>query len=97
MNQTLNELNRIKKAETKGKRLIKNQEKLLSLFDDLKTIFNNNNNSNNNESGSNKKNENENGNGNGNENENENENDDEQCYETKQLNDWFKQLIKQNH
>ena len=50
------------------------------MFDDLKTIFNNNNNSNNNESDSNNKNE----------NVNENENDDEQCYEIKQLNDWFK-------
>ena len=54
------------------------------MFDDLKTIFNNNNNSNNNESDSNNKNE------NVNVNENENENDDEQCYEIKQLNDWFK-------
>ena len=44
----INELNEIKKVETKGKRLIKSQEKLLRLFDDLKTIFNNN--SNNNES-----------------------------------------------
>ena len=39
----INELNEIKKVETKGKRLIKSQEKLLRLFDDLKTIFNNNN------------------------------------------------------
>ena len=47
----INELNEIKNVETKGRRLIKNQEKLLSLFDDLKTIFNNNNknSSNNNE------------------------------------------------
>ena len=65
-------------AEIKGKQLIKNQEKLLSLFDDLKTIFNNNNNSNNNESDSNNKNENE--NQNQNENENENESDDGQYY-----------------
>ena len=36
----INELNEIKKAEIKGKRLIENQKKLLSLFDDLKTIFN---------------------------------------------------------
>ena len=48
------------------------------MFDDLKTIFNNNNNSNNNESDSNNKNE------------NENENENEQCHEKKQLNDWFK-------
>ena len=84
----INELNEIKKVETKGKRLIKSQKKLLSLFDDLKTIFNNSNNSNNNESGSNNKNENENvnenvnvnenENQNVNENENENESDDEQ-------------------
>ena len=70
-------LNEIKKAEIKGKRLIKSQEKLLSLFDDLKTIFNNNNDSNNNESDSNNKNENENVNENVNENENESESDNE--------------------
>ena len=47
----LNKLNEIKKVETKGKRLIKSQEKLLRLFDDLKTFFNNhNNNSSNNNS-----------------------------------------------
>ena len=48
----INELNEIKKVETKGKRLINSQKTLLSLFDDLKTIFNNNNNisNNNNES-----------------------------------------------
>ena len=44
----INELNEIKKVETKGKRLIKSQKKLLSLFDDLKAIFNNDNNSNSN-------------------------------------------------
>ena len=31
----INELNETKNVETKGKRLIKSQEKLLSLFDDL--------------------------------------------------------------
>ena len=31
----INELNKTQKVETKGKRLIKSQEKLLSLFDDL--------------------------------------------------------------
>ena len=36
----INELNEIKKVETKGKRLIESQKKLLSLFDDLKTVFN---------------------------------------------------------
>ena len=37
----INELNKIKQVEIKGKRLIESQKKLLSLFDDLlKTIFN---------------------------------------------------------
>ena len=36
----INELNEIKKIETNGKRLIESKKKLLSLFDDLKTIFN---------------------------------------------------------
>ena len=76
----INELNEIKKVETKGKRLINSQEKLLRLFDDLKTIFNNNN-SNNNESDSNNKND----------NENENEND-EYYYEIEQLNNWFETI-----
>ena len=62
----INELNKIKKVEIKGKRLIENQKKLLSLFDDLKTIFNVNVNENENESV----------NENVNENENENERDD---------------------
>ena len=35
----INELNEIRNVETKGKRLIKSQKKLLRLFDDLKTIF----------------------------------------------------------
>ena len=73
----INKLNKIKKAETKGKQLIKSQKKLLNLFDDLKTIFNINNKNNN------KNDENE------NENENQNENDDEQCYEIKQINNSF--------
>ena len=51
--------------------LLKVKKKLLSLFDDLKAIFNNNKNNN-------KNNENE------NKNENENENDDEQCHEIKE-------------
>ena len=79
----INELNKIKEVETKGRRLIDSQKTLLSLFDDLKTISNNSknsNNSNNNESDSNNKkeskneNKNENKNVNDNENENENEN-----------------------
>ena len=61
----INESKEIKKVETKGKRLIRSQQKLLSLFDDLKTIFdninnNNNNNNNNNASDSNIKNKSEN-------------------------------------
>ena len=35
----VNELNKIKEVETKGRRLIDSQKTLLSLFDDLKTIF----------------------------------------------------------
>ena len=58
------------------------------MFDDLKTIFNNNNNSNNNDSDSNNKNESRNENENGNENDNENEND-EYYYEVRQSNNWF--------
>ena len=54
----INELKKIKEVETKGRRLIDSQKTLLSLFDDLKTIFNNNKNSNNNESDSNNKDEN---------------------------------------
>ena len=39
----INELNKIKKAETKNKRLINGQKILLNLFDDLiEAIFNNN-------------------------------------------------------
>ena len=53
----INESKEIKKVETKGKRLIRSQQKLLSLFDDLKTIFdninNNNNNNNNNKNNNN--------------------------------------------
>ena len=79
----IDELNKIKEVETKGRRLINSQKTLLSFFDDLKTIFNNNNNSKNNESDSNDKNEYENVNEKENENENEHENenksDDEQC------------------
>ena len=52
-----NELNELKNVETKGKELIKSQYKLLSLFDDLKTILNSNNDRNNSSSGSNSKNE----------------------------------------
>ena len=83
-------LNEIKKVETEGKRLIKSQKKLLSLFHDLKTIFNNNNNSSNNDSDSNNKNESK--NNNVNENENENKSDNEQNYQIKQINTNFKKI-----
>ena len=72
-----NELNKIKKVEIKGKRLIENQKKLLSLFDDLKTIFNVNENENESESESVNDNVNQNKNESVNDNENENENDNE--------------------
>ena len=89
----INELNEIKNVETKGKRLINSQETLLSLFGDLKAIFNNNNNSNNIESDSNNENENENENENVNENENENENErDDGQYYLEQLNNNFKEI-----
>ena len=52
-----NELNELKNVETKGKELIKSQYKLLSLFDDLKTILNSNNDRNNSASGNSSKNE----------------------------------------
>ena len=75
----INELNKIKKVETKGKRLINSQKTSLSLFDDLKTIFNNNNdnknNSNNNNSNNSNNNESDSENESVNENENENENE----------------------
>ena len=52
MLKKINELNKIKKIEINGKRLIESQKKkLLSLFDDLlKTIFNANKNENKSES-----------------------------------------------
>ena len=69
----INELNEIRKVEIKGKWLTENQKKLLSLFDDLKAIFNVN------ESKSESENESESVNESVNENENEsvNENDDD--------------------
>ena len=76
----INELNKIKEVETKGKRFIDSQQKLLSLFDDLKTIFNSNNKSNNNKSDSNNKNERKNENENKNEDENKDEKDDGKYY-----------------
>ena len=56
----INELNKIRKVETKGKQLIDSQKILLKLFDDLaEAISNNNNNNNNNNNESNSKNVNE--------------------------------------
>ena len=49
----IDKLNETKKLETKGKRFIKSQEKLLSLFDDLVEAILNNNNNNNNSNSSN--------------------------------------------
>ena len=64
---------------------MKIKKKLLSLFDNLKTIF------------SESETENESVNESVNENENENENENKKCYQIKQLNHGSKQLIKQNH
>ena len=93
----INELNEIKKVEIKGKKLIENQKKLLSLFDDLKTIFNENESVNENENGNENENEsvNENEiesvNENENENEHENKGDDGQYY-LEQINNNFKEI-----
>ena len=99
----IDKLNETKKLEAKGKRLIKNQEKLLILFDDLVEAISNNNNSNNSNSSNinnnnksdsvivNKdKNKNESENEGGNV--SENENHDVQYYEIKQINNIFKKI-----
>ena len=100
----INELNEIKKAEIKGKRLITIKKILLSLFDDLlKTILNNSNNNsncNNNENERENKNINDNDNKVVNEDNNVNDDDDydgdddhdEQYYEIKQINNNFKEI-----
>ena len=85
----INELNEIKKVEIKGKTLIENHKKLLSLFDNLKTIFNVNENENESENGSGS--ENESVNENDNENENKNKSDDGQYY-LEQINNNFKEI-----
>ena len=99
----INELNEIKKVEIKGKSRIENQKKLLSLFDDFKTIFNVNENEsvnlneresvNESENESENENEsvNENQNESVNENENENKSDDGQYYLEK-INNNFKEI-----
>ena len=84
--EKINELNKIEEVERKGKRLIKSQEKLLRLFDDLKTIFNNNNNNNSNNNNSNNNNESNNRNESKNENVNENKNENENEGESKNEN-----------
>ena len=95
----INELHEIKKLETNGKRLIESQKKLLSLFDDLKTIFNktvNESNSNTknetiNESNSNTKNESESDSKSDYESDNESDNEgekDKYYYKIRQLNNW---------
>ena len=92
----INELNKTQKVETIGKRLIKCQEKLLSLFGDLvEAILNNNNDKDlsENVSENESKNVSENKSENVNENESENENDDDdEFYELKQLNKHFKTI-----
>ena len=98
-NKKINKLNKIKNVETKDKWLIKNQEKLLSFFDDLKTIFNVNENENESESENESVNENENEDESVNEsesesvNENENKSDDRQYY-LEQINNNFKEMNK---
>ena len=87
----INELNKIKEVETNGKRLIENKKKLLSLFDDLKTIFNENEDENESENENENENVNENENENVNENENENKSDDGQYY-LEQINNNFKEI-----
>ena len=104
----INKLNKIKNVETKDKRLINSQKTLLSLFDDLKTIFNNNNNNNNkkivneynnkivNEDNNKVVNEDNNVNDNDNDYDSDDDydtdNDDEQYYETRQINKSFKKI-----
>ena len=101
----IDKLNETKKLETKGKRFIKSQEKLLSLFDDLvEAILNyNNNNNNNNSNSSNINNSNssninnndsdsESVNKDKNENDSENESNDVQYYKIKQINNIFKNV-----
>ena len=105
----INELNEIKTVEIKSKTLIENQKKLLSLFDDLKTVFNVNKNErvnvnenenesvnendNDNENENESVNESENESENKNENENENEREDGQYY-LEQINNSFKEIYE---
>ena len=96
LKKKINELNEIKKVEIKGKRLIKNQKKFISLFDDLlKTIFNENESESENDSESEHEsvNKNEDESESVNESENENESDDGKYY-LRQLNNNFKEINK---
>ena len=104
MKQTLkkiNELNKIKKVETNGKRVTESQKKILSLFDDLKTIFNVSKNEIESVDVNENKNESENVSENESENDIENESDDKNekekekekyYYEIIQLNNWFETI-----
>ena len=87
----INELNEIKKVETNCKRLIESQKKLLSLFDNFKTILNETVN----ESNSNTKNESKSDNESDYESDNESDNEGEKekyYYEIRQLNNWFETI-----
>ena len=97
----INELNKIKKLETKGKRLIDSQKILLKLFDDLvEAILNNSNNKIVNEDNNKIVNENNNVNDNNNKSDDDydsdhdydSDNDDEQYYEIRQINKSFKKI-----
>ena len=93
----INELNEIKKVEIKGKRLKgESQKKLLSLFDDLKTIFNVNKNENESESVNGSVNESENESVNKNENENENESESENENENESVNENENESVNEN-
>ena len=86
MLKKINELNEIKKVETNGKRLIESRKKLLSLFDNLKIIFNETLN----ESNINTKNERESESDYESDNKSENEGEKDKYYhEIRQLNNWF--------
>ena len=84
-----NELNEIKKAEIKGKRLINGQKRLLNLFDDLveAILINSNSNNNNNNNNSNNINSNNKSNNNSNNNESNSKNANENESENKSKNE----------
>ena len=88
----INELNEIKKVEIKGERLIENKEKLLSLFHDLKAIFNVNEN----ESESQNENESVNDNVNEKENESVNQNDKDNEDENESVNENENESVNEN-